>query len=350
MRSILEIIIALVIAAAFFVGLGFLLPSSAKIERKIEIERPAIHIYDAVNTMSRFPAWQPWTFRDPAAPITYNDIKSGEGAKASWTSSNPDVGTGFQEILPGGEKEKLIKMRLNLGPNRDGMGAMKIEAQEIGSKVTMTYETKFNGLLDRYKGLYLDSEQGDKLTLALSSLKATLENSPYAGDYAAVPIEIKELAEQPALQMSYTSRGYTDQPLNVPRDRQYTIETIQKVIASNNLTAGPAQFLETSRDNTAYVVTFDTTIPVDKTEGVKLSGDVKAVMTTAGKFLVATHIGRRDSWDLPAQTKEKAFAYAAVHDMRIASMDSGRRIFAEYLSGNDTPEGEFRTNVYIPIE
>jgi hypothetical protein len=349
MRSILEIIIALAIAALFFLGLGFLLPSSGRIERSIDIERPAIHIYDVANSIGRFSAWSPWTSRDPRAVLTASDIKDGEGAKVSWTSKVSGVDSGSHEIAPGGKPMELVKLNLDLGADRKGTGEIKIKSEEVGTRVTMSFETKFNSILQRYRGLYLDSEQGDKLTIGLSGLKAMLENSPYAGNYADIPIEIKELTPTPALQLSYTSRGYKGQELNVPRDRQFAFESIEKVIDANKLTRGAGQFLETSRDDAAYVVTFDTTIPVDRND-VKLGGDVKAVMTAGGKYLVATHIGRRDTWNLPSQTKEKAFAYAAVHDLSLSPLDSGRRIFVEYLSPPETQESEFKTNVYIPIE
>jgi hypothetical protein len=349
MRSIIELLIALAIAALFFVGLGFLLPNKGKIERHIEIERPAIHVYDMVNSTRRFLSWQPWTFADPEAEIEFSDAQDGVGAKASWNSSNPKIGVGSQEIIAGGAPEKEVKLKLVLA-ERTGTGTIKIDPMSVGVKVTMEFETEFHGLVDRYKGLYLDSEQGEKLDIGLAGLKASLENSPYAADYSEAGVVESTLLPTPALQLTSTAKGYSTQPLNVPRDRQVAIETVQKVVASNNLTAQPPQFLEQSRDPINYIVVFDTTIPVDKIDGIKLSGDVKAITTAGGKFLVAKHIGNRDNWHLPAQTKDKILAYAAVHDIRVATIESGRKTFAEYLSPPDTLEAQFETNVYVPVE
>jgi hypothetical protein len=347
MRSLIELLIALAISALFFVCLGFALPSKGMIERHIEIERPAIHVYDMVNSTRRFSAWQPWTYKDPDAGIEFSELQDGEGSKAYWTSAV--LGNGSQEIMAGGELEKLVRLKMDLG-KRKGVSTIKIEPLDVGVKVFMTFETEFNGLLERYKGLYLDTEQGDKLNLGLASLKATLENSPYAADYAEAGVEEKMTLPMPALQLTSTSKGYSTQPLNIPRDRQVAIESIERVIASNNLTAQAPQFVEISRDPINYIVVFETTIPVDKNEGVKLSGDVKAIMTAGGKFLVAKHLGIRDNWHLPGQTKDKILAYAAVHDVRLAPVESGRRTFAEYLSPAGTPEAQFETNVYVPAE
>ena len=347
MRSLIELFIALAISALFFVCLGFALPNKGKIERHIEIERPAIHVYDMVNSTRRFSAWQPWTYKDPDAGIEFSELQDGEGSKAYWTSTV--LGNGSQEIMSGGELEKLVRLKMDLG-KRKGISTIKIEPMDVGVKVFMTFETEFNGLLERYKGLYLDSEQSDKLNLGLASLKATLENSPYAADYAESGVVEKVVLPAPALQLTSTSKGYSTQPLNIPRDRQVAIESIEKIIASNNLIAQAPQFLEISRDPINYVVVFETTIPVDKSEGVKLAGEVKAIITAGGKFLVAKHLGIRDNWHLPGQTKDKILAYAAVHDVRLASVESGRRTFAEYLSPAGTPEAQFETNVYVPAE
>ena len=346
MRSLIELLIALAISALFFVCLGFALPNKGKIERHIEIERPAIHVYDMVNSTRRFSAWQPWT-KDPDAGIEFSELQDGEGSKAYWTSTV--LGNGSQEIMAGGELEKLVRLKMDLG-KRKGISTIKIEPMDVGVKVFMTFETEFNGLLERYKGLYLDSEQSDKLNLGLASLKATLENSPYAADYAEAAVVEKVLLPAPALQLTSTSKGYSTQPLNIPRDRQVAIESIEKIIASNSLVAQAPQFIEISRDPINYIVVFETTIPVDKSEGVKLAGEVKAITTAGGKFLVAKHLGIRDNWHLPGQTKDKILAYAAVHDVRLASVESGRRTFAEYLSPAGTPEAQFETNVYVPAE
>ena len=347
MRSLIELLIALAISALFFVCLGFALPNKGKIERHIEIERPAIHVYDMVNSTRRFSAWQPWTYKDPDAGIEFSELQDGEGSKAYWTSTV--LGNGSQEIMAGGELEKLVRLKMDLG-KRKGISTIKIEPMDVGVKVFMTFETEFNGLLERYKGLYLDSEQSDKLNLGLASLKATLENSPYAADYAEAAVVEKVLLPAPALQLTSTSKGYSTQPLNIPRDRQVAIESIEKIIASNSLIAQAPQFIEISRDPINYIVVFETTIPVDKSEGVKLAGEVKAITTAGGKFLVAKHLGIRDNWHLPGQTKDKILAYAAVHDVRLASVESGRRTFAEYLSPAGTPEAQFETNVYVPAE
>ncbi len=278
MRSLIELLIALAISALFFVGLGFVLPNKGTIERHIEIERPAIHVYDMVNSTRRFSAWQPWTYKDADASIEFSELQDGDGAKAYWTSAS--LGNGSQEIMPGGVLEKEVKLKIDLG-KRKGISRIKIDPMDVGVKVSMTFETEFNGLLERYKGLYLDAEQGDKLNLGLASLKATLENSPYAADYAEAGVEEKILLPVPALQLVSTAKGYSTQPLNVPRDRQVAIESIEKVIAANGLIAQPPEFMEISRDPVNYIVVFQTTVPVDKIDGIKLANDITAI-TTAG--------------------------------------------------------------------
>jgi hypothetical protein len=347
MRSILEVIIALIISALFFVGLSFFLPTKGKIERTIDIERPAIHVFDAVNSTRRFSSWQPYTVKDSQADIDFSELQDGVGAKVMWSSQVPEIGKGSQEITAA-EREKLVQMKLDMG-GRTGTGTIKIEPKEVGVKVIFQFETEFKGLLDRYKGLYLDSEQGDHLTMGLAGLKAMLESSPYASDYSALNVEVKDVAAVPALTLKGIAKGYEGQPLNVPRDRQVAIEALQKAATAANLTAGSPQFVELSRDPINYVVEFDTFLPVDKTEGVRLPGDIKAATTLSGKYIVAKHVGSRDSWAITGQTKDQALAYANVFDYRVSD-PANRKIMLEYLSPPGTIEAQFETNVYVPID
>jgi hypothetical protein len=348
MRSIIELLIALAISALFFVGLGYLLPSKGRIERTIDVERPAVHVYDLVNSTRRFGAWEAWTMADKEAEISFNEALDGTGAKATWTSTNKEVGNGSHEII-GGTPLTEVKYKVQLA-NRAGTSTIKIEPLTVGVKVKMDFETEFHGLIDRYRGLYLDSEQGDKLNITLAGIKATLENAPYATDYAEAAIAEKEMVPGPALMITGTAKGYSTSPLNVPRDRQVAIEALQKVAEQNNLTAQAPQFIEQSRDPINYVVVFDVTMPVDKIDGVRVAGDVKTITSTGGKYLVAKHVGNRENWHLPGQTRDKIMAYASVRDIRVAGAESGRKTIAEYLSPAGTLEAQFETNVYVPVE
>jgi Polyketide cyclase / dehydrase and lipid transport len=348
MRSIIELLIALAISAAFFVGLGFMLPSKGRIERTIDVERPAVHVFDLVNSTRRFGAWEAWTMADTDADVTFSEAADGVGARASWTSVNKAVGTGSHEIIAATPLTE-VKYKVQLG-ERSGLSTINIEPLTVGVKVKMSFEAEFDGIMERYRGLYLDSEQGDKLNITLAGIKATLENAPYATDYAEAGVMEKEMPASPALMITGTAKGYSTSPLNVPRDRQVAIEALQTVVAQNQLTAQAPQFVEQSRDPINYIVVFDVTVPVDRIEGVRLSGDVKAVTTVAGKYLVAKHVGNRENWHLPGQTRDKIMAYASVRDIRVAGAETGRKTIAEYLSAPGTLEAQFETNVYVPVE
>ena len=182
MRFLVDLFLALVLVALFFFGLGFTLSSTAHVGRSILIERPAIHVYQMVNNLARFPEWGALKSVDPAMQFQPGPTLTGPGARMDWTSTSPKLGNGYIEIV-GGEDLKGVGYRLYLSAQNQGNSRMIIAPQEFGVKATWGFDVDFGGnVLQRYKGLYLDSAVGDMLHLSLLRLKYLLGSTAYARD------------------------------------------------------------------------------------------------------------------------------------------------------------------------
>lgn len=350
MRFLIDLFLALVLVVAFFFGLGFMLPSTAHVERSILIERPPIHVFDMVNNLARFPEWSALTSLDPNVKFLPSAQLKGPGAQMGWESQLPKVGNGYIEIV-GGEDLKGVGYKLYLSAQNQGSSRMIVAPQEFGVKATWGFDVDFgSNVIQRYKGLYLDAAVGDTLHLSMLRLKYLLENNAYARDYSDIEIEEKVLTAMPALQITATAKCYAEAgedtcTPDVPTERAAALKEINDFIARNKLTTtGSPQFMLVSKE--PYTVTFDVLVPVDRND-VKLAGRLQAVQTYAGKVIMGMHEGFRDN---TVPTWEKVMAYMTVHGLKPVEGVPGRQI-DEYVSDPATTEAQFfHTNVYQPVQ
>lgn len=86
---------------ALFLVVAAVLPSSYRVERAIEINRPAAAIYPLVVNLPDWPKWDPFTEQEPAAKSTFAGEAGMVGSKWDWEGKV--IGTGnltIEEIVP----------------------------------------------------------------------------------------------------------------------------------------------------------------------------------------------------------------------------------------------------------
>ena len=99
MTALKRVIIGLVTLIVLIVVIGFLLPRQVHVERSIVINAPQAQLFEALNSFKRFNEFSPWAALDPNTQYTYEGPESGVGAKMSWVSNDPDLGSGTNEIV-----------------------------------------------------------------------------------------------------------------------------------------------------------------------------------------------------------------------------------------------------------
>ena len=106
MTRVLELLVSLLIVAALVVGVGALLPDHGHVERTVEVSSPVRQIFDAANTLRRFPEWSPERRLDPQLHMTYDGKRNGPGAVVNW-NGNETVGKGKLEIVSSDEDSQV---------------------------------------------------------------------------------------------------------------------------------------------------------------------------------------------------------------------------------------------------
>jgi uncharacterized protein YndB with AHSA1/START domain len=179
MRVLKGLVIAVLLLLMALVGYGFTLPDQRRVERSTFIAAEPAAVFGVLNGFTQFNQWSPWADLDPTAIYTLDGPTAGVGAKASWSSTDPNVGAGSQEIVESVPNER-IKLRLLFeGYELDSYSLYLLSPEGRGTRLTWAYETDFHGkLLNRYFGLLLERMIGRDYEKGLAKLKALVESRP----------------------------------------------------------------------------------------------------------------------------------------------------------------------------
>ena len=169
---------ALALLAAVFV-LGFVLPDKVHVERATTINAPRETVYALVGDFNRWNEWSPWADLDP--DTTYTITGAGLGSRMAWSSKDPDVGSGVQEIV-GYEPPALMKTKLDFGDMGGGEATMMLTDEGGVTKVVWSMETRMRkGVpflmqpIGTYMGFFMDGMIGKDYEKGLAKLKAAAE-------------------------------------------------------------------------------------------------------------------------------------------------------------------------------
>lgn len=318
------------------IGIAFLLPDQAHVERSITIARPPSQVFTVLNGFRRFNDWSPWFDLDPQAKTTLSGPASGVGAKFSW-AGNKDVGSGSQEIIESKPYE-MLKIALVFGSMGDSTSTFRLTPADLGTEVSWSFDADFNGqLANRYFGLLIDSQIGKDYTRGLTRLKTLVERFP--------PVDIAgvqgEEVQRTAQKTYFISASSGNDPESAKAALTAAFARIDTFIKASGIVAQSAPLsITTSYDENSWK--FDAAIPVDRND-VQATGDIKSGSTYSGKAVQFMHQG---SYDKLAGTAHKAQIWIVIQGYKPKD-----RMIEEYLRGPvDTPPEQLQTRLVIPVE
>lgn len=175
MKFLKRLILLLLLLVLALIGIGYVLPDSAHVERTIRIGAPPQQVFPYVNNFHKFNEWSPWARKDPDMQYTFAGPDSGVGARLAWQSTNPDLGSGSNLIVQSKPPHR-VATRLDFGAQGTATAYFDIEPAGSGSRVTWGFDTQFgNNLIMRYFGLLMDRWVGDDYQQGLRNLKTIVE-------------------------------------------------------------------------------------------------------------------------------------------------------------------------------
>jgi len=175
MKFLKRFVLLILILVLILIGIGYLLPQEAHVEREIRIDAPPEVVFPYVNDFHKFNEWSPWADWAPDIQYSYSGPDSGVGARMSWQSDSPEVGSGSNLITQSRPPER-VTTRLDFGAQGSATAFFNIEPAGDGSRVVWGFDSGFgNNIVERYFGLMLERWVGQDYEQGLQSLKALVE-------------------------------------------------------------------------------------------------------------------------------------------------------------------------------
>ena len=166
-----------VIAIVF--GLGFVLPDAAHVERSVVVNAPPEKVFALVSDFNQWNRWSPWADLDP--DTAYEISGTGVGHRMSWTSNDPNVGSGVQTVTAVDPPSRLVT-RLEFGDMGKADATFSLTPEGDGTKVVWSLDSKMReGVpflmqpVSTYMGFFMDAMVGADYEKGLARLKSAAE-------------------------------------------------------------------------------------------------------------------------------------------------------------------------------
>ena len=176
MRFIKNVLFAVVILIVVFLAGAYVLPSRVDVSRDIVVSAPISKIFPHVNDLRKFQVWSPWAVIDSDMKVVYSGTTKGKGQVMSWTSKDPNVGSGVQEITDS-VVDKRVTTKLDFGEQGFATASWDLTDEGSGTKIVWSFQTDLgSNPMMRWMGLLFDGWIGKDYEKGLKSLKTIVEN------------------------------------------------------------------------------------------------------------------------------------------------------------------------------
>ncbi len=177
MKIVLRFLTGLVGLVALLAAASYLLPRTVTVARSVEIAAPPDAVFPHIDNLQTFAEWSPWRDLDADMVQTFEGPERGIGNRMTWSSDDPDVGYGSQEIV-GLEENARIETALNFGDMGTSKAAFTLTPASGGTEVTWQLDADMgHNPIGRYMGLMMDTWVGADYEKGLANLKARVEGA-----------------------------------------------------------------------------------------------------------------------------------------------------------------------------
>ena len=293
MTRLIEILISLAIVLAMFLLVALVLPSSRHLEEKVETNRKLTIVYDTLNSLRRFPDWNPLVLRDPQMDLKLSGPVSGVGARLDYSSDKPNLGDGSWEIIATQPRASVTYALVNPQRGHDKVTTFSLKPTGRSGRnveITQSYDVTYGwDLLGRYAGLYVSRHVGDDIKLGLQRLSNMLAQVPNI-DYAVPGSKLAGLSfvDMPAEDLLVVRAGSIERNnVKIMQSMKSNMEWIKRSMDGSGLVAaGPMRIVSTELGRENY--TFDVVVPVRRASDAKAEAESQAAADAAAEEGAAT--------------------------------------------------------------
>ena len=324
MKLLLKVLLALI--AVFFVG-GVFLPAKTRVERHVEIARPANFIYQFFNGFKRYNEWSPYVAKDPAAAYQYSGPETGVGAKMVWQSKI--LGDGSQTVLETKDNERVVTELIFAGGG--GKAFYQLQPQGDTTSVSWAFEsdagTSFLASMPgRWMNLLVEHFVAPDYEVGLANLKARVEKLPNA-KFGNFSVQLQHVDARAVIRIDTQAN---DNLLDISHAYAKAYGTLSEVLTAQGgeaLASAPLGF-DLGRKNGKYYFQAALSTAIE----LKSEGAVTAETLPAGNVLYAVHTGMYDRLENTAnllRAYAEVYGYTAKEPLVFAFVDDPTTIDPE---------------------
>ncbi len=279
MTRIFEFLVAVSMVIVLAVVVALVLPTHASASRSIGVSHNIREVYDILANYRRFPDYGVLRAYDANTQFEFSGPAYGVGAKVSWTSSNPKVGTGrlaMWQIEPAASDVFLkgaativwklhnswpgYNKRIVFEINRSGKDQRLV-------KIVARYRVDYGwNLIDRYSRLFIHGTPDHFLEYTLSNLQNVLAVIPNLA-YGELHPTLVDTPKQPIVYVAESVKNTHD---NISVAVDSAMQTLQATLKKLGVAAAGPQTVITRRwSRNTY--TFDVAVPISSTK-LKVAG------------------------------------------------------------------------------
>ena len=335
------LLIGIVVLVAGAIGVGFLLPRTARVERSVVIDRPQATVFTVLNGFRHYLAWSPWATLDPSMHVAFEGPTTGVGARLRWTSEQGSVGSGSQEIVESLPYQRIGTRLQFSGMDVEHRARYELTADAKGTRVAWVMEADFGGNpIDRWFGLLLDRMVGPDYERGLARLRTHVETLSEA-DFADLPVETMQIEAMPIV---YVSGRSSTNPGAIAQAYERAFQQLATALAREHVKpSGPPLAIGRRWDADAHRYEFDVALPVPAdTPAPRNDRDVKLGRTYAGLVLKSVHRGPHDGL---ATHLERLMAYK-----QAVGFESNGAPWDVYVANATTSGADPVTETYVPVK
>ncbi|MEL6223605.1 MAG: SRPBCC family protein [Cyanobacteria bacterium J06627_8] len=177
LAKIFGVLVGLIVVV---VGAGFVLPSAVHVERDIVINAQPAEIFALIDDFHNWENWSPWANIDPDATMTIEG--SGVGQIMHWSSEDPKVGNGSQEIIAM-DAPNTLTTHLDFGDMGVADATFALTSEDDGTHVVWSLDSDsreqvplLQQPISTYFGFFMDSMMGGDYETGLQNIKSLAES------------------------------------------------------------------------------------------------------------------------------------------------------------------------------
>lgn len=361
-----KILLGLAVLMVVLVGVGFLLPSTARVERSTVVKAAPEDVFVIVNDLTRFKEWNPWSENEPKMALTLSGPPMGVGATMTWSSDV--LGAGRLEIVES-TPYSAVRLKLLFDGAGEGHATLSLAPTMGGTNVVWSYEADlgFNPV-SRYLGLLMDQWVGADYARGLARLKVLVEALAEANTLEALSpdgsmnlaTDLPDMLTPPDADPNKGPEVVAVQGRSVIRVRGEAPESDNAAISAalgeaynkllafaeqNEVNVGGGAPQAVTISNTAGVWAFEASMPLASLPGQELIPveGVSVGKSYSGRAVKLTHKGPYSS--LP-QSFERLRAFARENKLKEKGL-----LWEEYVSDPaELGEDQLLTNVYLAVD